>query len=52
MSYSFGVQRNVGRGVVVDASYVGTLGRHLLAQENLNSIQANTTEPAIGPGSE
>jgi hypothetical protein len=43
MSYSFGVQRNVGAGVIVDASYVGTLGRHLLAQENLNSIAANTT---------
>ena len=46
MSYSFGVQRNVGMGVVVDASYVGTLGRHLLAQENLNSILANTTNQA------
>jgi hypothetical protein len=43
MSYSFGVQRNMGAGVIVDASYVGTLGRHLLAQENLNSIAANTT---------
>ena len=43
MSYSFGVQRSLRGGIVVDAAYVGTLGRHLLAQENLNAIAAGTT---------
>ena len=43
MSYSIGVQRAVGAGTVVDVAYVATLGRHLLAQENLNSIAAGTT---------
>ncbi len=43
MSYSLGVQRFLPAGVLLDVSYVGTLGRHLLAQQNLNSIGAGTT---------
>ena len=38
MNFSFGVQRNVGFGTVVDVSYVGSLGRHLIQARNLNSI--------------
>jgi len=37
MSYSFGIQQNVGFGTVLDVSYVGSLGRHLLQSRNLNS---------------
>jgi hypothetical protein len=37
-SLSMGVQRDIGYGTVVDAAYVGTLGRHLQAERNLNSI--------------
>jgi hypothetical protein len=38
MNFSFGVQREVGFGTVVDVSYVGAIGRHLLYQYNLNAI--------------
>ena len=38
INFSFGVQRQVGFGTVVDASYVGSLGRSLLYQYNLNPI--------------
>ncbi len=38
MNYNFGVQRNVGFGTVVDLSYVGSLGRHLMQTRNVNSI--------------
>src|SRR5262249_37971653 len=51
MSYSFGVQRNVGWGAIVDAAYVATLGRHLLDRKNLSSIPlARTLQPtALDP---
>jgi hypothetical protein len=38
INFSFGVQRQVGFGTVVDTSYVGSLGRSLLYQYNLNPI--------------
>jgi hypothetical protein len=38
MNMSFGVQRKVPFGTVVDVSYVGSLGRNLLWQRNLNAI--------------
>lgn len=37
-TYSLSVQRNVGRSIVVDLAYVGTLGRHLTRQRNLNAV--------------
>jgi hypothetical protein len=43
MNYSFGVQRDVGHGVLVDVAYVGALSRHLLERKNLNSIALGTT---------
>ena len=43
MSYSFGVQRQIGWGMIVDAAYVATLSRHLLESKNLNSIPLGTT---------
>jgi hypothetical protein len=38
MNFSFSVQQNVGHGIVVDAGYVGSLGRHLWRNHNLNWI--------------
>ena len=38
MNFSFSVQHNIGAGIVVDAGYVGSLGRHLWRQRDLNYI--------------
>jgi hypothetical protein len=38
MNMSFGVQRDIGFGTVVDVAYVGAMGRHLLYAYNINSI--------------
>ena len=38
--YSFSVQQNVGWGVVVDAGYVASLGRHLFWNRDLNPVPA------------
>jgi hypothetical protein len=38
MNMSLGVQRDIGFKTVVDVSYVGTLGRHLLQLRNLNTL--------------
>jgi hypothetical protein len=38
MNFSVGVQREVGFHTVVDASYVGALGRHIIYEYNMNPI--------------
>jgi hypothetical protein len=38
MNFSLGVQRDIGFGTVVDISWVGSMGRHLIYQYNLNAI--------------
>ncbi len=43
MSYSFGIQRQLPKGLFLDVAYVATLGRHLLERKDLNSIPAGTT---------
>jgi hypothetical protein len=43
MNYSFGVQQRVWFGTVLDASYVGSLGRHLMWQRNLNAVPFGST---------
>jgi hypothetical protein len=43
MSYNLGIQRNVGWGVVVDAAYVGSLGRDLTEVINLNAVPYGAT---------
>jgi hypothetical protein len=43
MNFSFGIQRDVGQGLLVDVAYVGSLARHLLERKNLNSIALGTT---------
>jgi hypothetical protein len=39
-NYSLSVQQNIGWGVVVDAGYVASLGRHLFWNRDLNPIPA------------
>lgn len=41
-SYSFGVQRDLGLGIVVDAAYVATLTRHMFTQNSLNAVPYGT----------
>jgi hypothetical protein len=38
MNFSLGVQQNIGFGTVLEVSYVGSLGRHLSWQRDLNYI--------------
>lgn len=42
-NFSLGIQREVGFKTVVDLSYVGALGRHLVQRRNINSIPFGTT---------
>src|SRR5262249_25326962 len=42
MNLSFSIQRNVGFDTVVDVGYVGSLGRHLTWQRDINSIPLGT----------
>src|SRR2546422_3799697 len=42
MNISFSIQRNIGFGTVVDVGYVGSLGRHLTWQRDINSILLGT----------
>jgi hypothetical protein len=46
-NFSFGVQRDIGFGNVLDVAYVGSLARHLEERVNLNSTQLGTNfQPA------
>ncbi len=38
VNFSLGVQREIGFGTVLDAAYVGSMGRHLLYVRNINAI--------------
>jgi len=37
-NFTLGVQRDIGRGTVLDLSYVGNVGRHLQVSRNLNAV--------------
>jgi hypothetical protein len=41
-NFSFGVQRDLGWGMMLDTAYVGALGRHLVEAVNLNSEPLGT----------
>ncbi|HYO84044.1 MAG TPA: hypothetical protein VES20_21755, partial [Bryobacteraceae bacterium] len=51
MNFSLTVQRDVGYNTVADVGYVGSLGRNLLWQRNINAIPfgTNFTSAAIDP---
>jgi hypothetical protein len=38
LNMSFGIQQQIGFGAVLDVAYVGTLGRHLSGQQNINEV--------------
>ncbi len=42
-SYSFGVQRNIGAGTVIDVAFVGSQSRHLARRTNLNAPAYGST---------
>jgi hypothetical protein len=42
MNWSFGIQQNLGWGVVFDTAYVGSVGRHLLHRRSLNAVRYGT----------
>ncbi len=37
-NFTFGVQRDIGRGTVVEVTYVGNVGRHLQVSRNINTV--------------
>ena len=37
-SYDFGIQRDLGRSLLLDVKYVGALGRHLTGAVNVNAL--------------
>lgn len=41
-NWSFGVQQNVGGGMVLDVAYVGNVGRYLLQRRSLNALPYGT----------
>jgi Carboxypeptidase regulatory-like domain len=38
MNYSLGVQRELPRGILLEISYVGALGRHLTRRQDINQV--------------
>jgi len=41
-NWSFGIQQNVGLGLVLDVAYVGNVGRHLMQRRSLNALPYGT----------
>jgi len=50
MQYNFSVQREIGTGNVVTLAYVGSEGRHLWDQHDLNPPLPNTPAAGLPPG--
>jgi hypothetical protein len=48
-NYSFGVQQQYGRSMLIDVSYVGSISRHLLWQRNINPIPLRATHIDVNP---
>ena len=51
MQYNFSVQRDLGGGNIFTIGYVGSQGRHLWAQHDLNAPIPNTPATGVAPGS-
>jgi hypothetical protein len=41
-NWSFGIQQDIGFGTVIDVAYVGSVGRHLLQNRNINATNYGT----------
>jgi hypothetical protein len=52
MNFSLTVQRDIGYNTIADIGYVGSLGRHLLWQRNLNAIPFGTNFTAAAKRSD
>jgi hypothetical protein len=50
MSYSLSVQRELPRGIIAEASYVGNLGRHLIRQPDINQPTFDQIRANAPPG--
>lgn len=37
-NFTFGVQRDIGKGTVLEVTYVGNVGRHLQVSRNINTV--------------
>jgi hypothetical protein len=37
-NFTFGIQRDIGRGTVLEVTYVGNVGRHLQVSRNINTV--------------
>jgi hypothetical protein len=48
-NYSFGVQQQLARHMILDISYAGSLGRHLLWQRNINPVPIGAKHVDIHP---
>jgi hypothetical protein len=48
-NFSLSVQQQFGRSMIGEVSYVGTLGRHLIWQRNINGLRPGTKFLAINP---
>ncbi len=48
-NYSFGIQQQLARQMILDISYAGSLGRHLLWQRNLNPVPIGAKHVDIHP---
>jgi hypothetical protein len=48
-NFSFGVQQELRRGMMIDVSYVGSLGRHLLWERNINPVPLGATNLTLHP---
>jgi hypothetical protein len=50
MSYSLSIQRELPRGILAEASYVGNLGRHLIRQPDINQPTFDQIRNNAPPG--
>jgi Carboxypeptidase regulatory-like domain len=48
-NWSIGIQQQVGRGTLVDVSYVGNIQRHLIWQRNINAVPMGGKFLALHP---
>jgi hypothetical protein len=48
-NFSFGIQRQIGRRLIADISYVGSITRNFLWQRNINAVPLRATHLTVNP---
>ncbi len=48
-NFSFGIQQQIARGLIIDIFYVGSLSRHLLWQRNINAVPPGANHLDLHP---